>query len=171
MPEILLNQEAQETLPKAVSEVVKLYLGDQLTTMLGTQGTELRDELWNRKAQEFPTFSDKITELRERMKVVGETKKAYPPQITIVSHIPFMGIEDIMAKEFLGDVLFSRMTESQGYLDYGLDAGDEAKTMSDEMGLLEGWRSDQAKGVTLEKAVESVLKGTLRVKYQPKEEA
>lgn len=171
MPEKLLNQEAQETLPKAVSEVVGLYLGDQLTALLGTQGTELRDELWNRKAQEFPTFSDKITELRERMKVVGETKKAYPPQLASVTCMPFMRLEDVMAREFLGDVLFSRMTESQGYLDYGLNPGDEAKTMGDEMGLLEGWRSDQAKGVTLEKAVESVLKGTLRVTYQPKEEA
>lgn len=73
------NPEIQEALPKAAEAVSDLYMGDQLGALLGTQGVEKRDHIWNETAQEYPAFSEKIKELRERLKVVTETKKAYPP--------------------------------------------------------------------------------------------
>jgi len=166
MSEIQPNPETQEMLSKATRDVVGLYMGDQLGAMLGTQGAEQRDEFWAETAQEHSAFSGKIHGLRDAMKVVGETKKAYPPQIASVTRIPFMSLEDQMAREFLGDVLFSRMTASQGYMDYGMNPAEEAQSMATEIGLAEGWRSSQAKGVTLERAVSTVLQGGLRVAHQ-----
>lgn len=155
-------------LPKAVNEVVGVYMGDQLSMMLGTQGVDQRDESWLQVAKEFSAFEAKISELRGRMKVIAETKKAYPPVITAQSRIPFTQVGDEMAREFLGDVLFSRMTASQGYLDYGMDLAEESQVMATEMGIKEGWRSAPAAKVTLESAVSSALTGALRVTHVPK---
>jgi hypothetical protein len=162
------SPEMQEMLGKATHKVVGLYMGDQLSAMLGTQGEDQRDEAWQGVAQEQSAFGEQIRGLRERMKVVAETKKAYPPQIASVTRLPFMGVADQMAREFLGDVLFSRMTASRGYMDYDLSPAEEAQGMASEMGLQEGWRSEQAKGVTLEKSVGKVLQGGLRVAHQPR---
>ncbi len=93
-------------------------------------------------------------------------KKVYPPQQAFVIRMPFWNVEDKIAKEFLGDVLFSRMTESQGYIDDRLKPVVEARAMASEMGLQEGWSSEQAKSVTLEQVVSRVLQGGLRVAYQ-----
>lgn len=165
------NQPTPEQLallPKAVNKVIGVYMGDQLSMMLGTQGVDQRDEAWSHTAQEFPAYADKITELRGRMKVIAETKKAYPPVITALSRIPFTQVDDKMAREFLGDVLFSRMTASQGYIDYGMDMAQESEVMAGEMGIKEGWRSGPAAGVTLESAVGASLTSALRITHLPK---
>ncbi len=165
------NQPTPEQLamlPKAVNEVGGVYMGDQLSMMLGTQGVDQRDECWSQVAKEFPAFEAKIGELRERMKVIAETKKAYPPVITAQSRIPFTQLDDKMAKEFLGDVLFSRMTDSQGYLAYDMELADASQVMATEMGIKEGWRSAPAAKVTLESAVSATLTGALRVAHVPK---
>lgn len=157
--------EQKAMLPKAVSEVIGLYTGDQLSILLGTQGTAQRDEAWSHGAQEFPAFADKMAELRRAMKVVAETKKAYPPNITAISRIPFAKVGDSMARDFLGDVLFSRMTASEGYMDYDIDIAEESQAMAGEMGIKDGWRSGQATNVSLESAIGATLMGTLRVTH------
>jgi len=167
MPENQTGPEQQAMLPKAVSEVVLLYTGDQLSILLGTQGVEQRDEAWAHGAQEFPAFADKFIELRTAMKVITETKKAYPPAITNITRVPFVKLEDKVAQQFLGDILFSRMTESQGYIDYGLDMAEESQKMALEMGIKDGWRSGPAASVTLENSVGAVLTGALRVAHVP----
>jgi hypothetical protein len=163
------NPEVQQMLPKAVKGVTDLYIGDQLGAILGTRGTEQRDESWNKTAKEFPAFSEKIKELRERMKLVAETKKEYPLPIESIVRKPFMNVEDDMAQGFLGDVLFSRIIASKGRTDESLNPMYESEVMGKELGLQDGWRSAQAKEVTLEKAVSSVLQGKLRVAHQPKQ--
>jgi len=95
-------------------------------------------------------------------------KKAYPPSITVSTRIPFRQVGDEMAREFLGDVLFSRMTASQGYLDYGMDLAEESQVMAGEMGIKEGWRSAPAANVTLENSVGAALTGALRVTHSAK---
>ncbi len=160
--------EQQATVGKAVKEVSGLYLGDQLSMMLGTQGVEARDEAWTNGAKEYPVFEAKIAELRERMKMVAETKKAYPPNISAMVRIPFSKVGDEMARGFLGDVLFSRITESQGHMDYGINMATESQAMAVEMGIKDGWRSAQATGVTLESAIGATLIGTLRVSHVAK---
>jgi hypothetical protein len=162
------NPEAQEMLNKASGEVVGLYIGDQMGALLGT-GAEQRDEVWAETAQENPAFGEQIRGLRKSLNVVSETKKGYPPVIAAQSGIPFMGLEDKMATNFLGDVLLARMSSSPGYIDMGMDVVTESKSMATEMGLQEGWRSEQARGVTVEKAVGKVLEGRLRVKHQPQQ--
>jgi hypothetical protein len=156
------GSEMQEMLKTATHAVAALYLGDQLTAMQGTQGEDQRDEVWQRVAQELSAFGEPIRGLREAMKGVAETKKAYP-FLTPVIRMPFMGVDNQPAREFLGDVLVSRIAPSRGYI----DAAEELQSMASEMGLPQGWQSEQAKGVTLEQAVGKVLQGSLRVGQQP----
>lgn len=167
MTENQTSPDQQEMLPKAISDIVGLYTGDQLSILLGTQGVAQRDEAWARRAQEFPAFATKFNELRTAIKVVTETKKAYPPIITATSRIPFAKLDDKVAQQFLGDILFSRMTESQGYLDYGMDMAEESHKMALEMGIKDGWRSGPAASVTLENSIGAVLTGALRVTHVP----
>jgi hypothetical protein len=41
--------------------------------------------------------------------------------------------------------------------------------MASEVGIEQGWRSEQAKGITLEGVVGKVLQGALRVAHKPRE--
>jgi hypothetical protein len=127
------------------------------------EGAAQRDQMWQRAAQENSAFGDQIRGVREAMKVVEETKKAYPEPISTAMLLPFRAVEDHVARDFLGDVLFSRMISSPGYLDYGLKHVDEAQSMASELGLQEGWQSEQAKGITLKQSIGKVLQGDVRI--------
>lgn len=159
--------ESQEALSRATKVVLGLYLGDKVSILLGTQGAEMRDEIWTKATPELGIYADKAKELRSAMKVVAETKKAYPPQIESISKIPFVNLEDRVATEYLSDMLFSRMIKSQGYLDYDINMVDVSDLMATEMGIMEGWRSEQAKEVTLENAIGATLEGKLKITHQP----
>lgn len=172
----LNSQEFQEVLPKAVREVSMLYLVDLDGSLAPTQtrdpSEKYKDRVWNNAAQEFPVFSGRILELRERLKVVAETEKAYSPGIGKNTLLGFMEIKDKTAALLLGDILLSRTIKYKGYLDYDLLPWEEAELMASEMGLREdlgkAWESEQARSTTLEQVVEKVLRGDLRITYQPK---
>lgn len=127
----------------------------------------MRDEIWTEATPELGIYAEKAEELRNAIKIVAETKKAYPPQIVSISKIPFANLKDRMAIEYLSDVLFSRMIKSQGYLDYGIDMAAESDVMAQEMGIEHGWRSEPAKEVTLEEAISATQTGELKMKHQP----
>ncbi len=167
MSEIQPNPEAQEVLPEAAEAVSDLYMGDQLGALLSTQGAEKRDDIWNETAQEFPAFSEKIKELRERLKVIAEVKKTSSDAVATTTRIPFREIEDEMARDFLGDVFFSRMITPQKQMD-NLNPLDEVKAMGKEMQLRNGWHGEDAKKITINNIAGSVLQGKLRITHQPK---
>jgi hypothetical protein len=105
--------------------------------------------------------------------VVEETKKQYPPDFEKATIVPFNGITDRSAANFLGDVLMSRMIDSPGYIN-----NEPAKSalaileMADEMGLPEGgWRSQQARGIRLSDVTVAFLQGRLRVTPAPQQKA
>ena len=103
-----------EQLEAARGEVAALYMGDQMEKALGGfQGEETRDRLWVEAANIHTPFAERISTLRQSFKVVAETQKAYPASVQNIAKLLFMGLEDMMAREFLGDVLFSRMTYSE----------------------------------------------------------
>lgn len=168
----LSSQELQEVLRRAVNEVSMVYmvcLDSSLTpTQTRAPSEKHNDRLWNNAAQEFPMFSGRILELRERLKVNAETEKAYSPGIGKNTLLGFMEIKDKMAALLLGDILLSRSIKYKGHLDYDLLPWEENELMASEMGLQEDWESEQARGITLEQVVEKVLRGDLRITYQPK---
>lgn len=156
-----------EQLNEAKSKVTALFMGDQMEKVLGRfQGEETRDRLWNEAANTHRPFTERISGLRRSFKVVAETQNTYGPPFQDIAKLPFMRVEDIMAKEFLGDVLFSRMTQSPGYLDYGIEMLDEAQAMAIELGFEQGWRAEPGTKITLDQAVEATLVGRLRFQYQ-----
>ncbi|KKT87042.1 MAG: hypothetical protein UW86_C0011G0014 [Microgenomates group bacterium GW2011_GWA1_Microgenomates_45_10] len=166
MTETTLGPEAQELLPKAVREVSGLYLGDQLANLLRTQPPEQRDQFWQQTAQEFGPFSEKITGLREAVKSADVTKKAYPEPVGNVMRLHFSGVGDDAARELLTDLLFARTTTSPGYMDYGMEVVEEARAMTTELGVGEGLRGEGMKSVNLDKVVEGVLSGSLKLSRQ-----
>lgn len=169
MSEVDSSPEQQEALSKATHEVVALYMGDQMEALLGGfQGQETRDSLWAETAQEYPAYADKIRELRQATQAAAADKKAYAPQVINLMKLSFMTLEDPMAQEYLGDVVLARMTTHPGYLDYGMNPAQVVPAMAEEMGIQGGWRSEEAKKVTLENAVSATLAGKLKVSYQPK---
>lgn len=166
MPETLMNSEMQEMLPKAVREVAGLYLGDQLGNLLRTQSPEQRDQFWRETTQEFGPFSEKITGLRQALKSADITKKAYVEPITNVMRLHFADVEDQAARELLTDLLFARTSTSPGYMDYSMEVVDEAVAIASELGSGEGLRSETMKSVDLDRAVEGVLSGSLKLTRQ-----
>lgn len=180
IPDLKSNGEengsiVQEALPKAVHEVCMLYAGGLLDSLIPPQSTEgiqnekNSDQSWVKLAEEFPMFRQNIGKLRERLKVVTATKtdKTLPTGIIVVSTaFSFTEVKDRMAQGFLKDILLSRLIEFVGHLDYDLEPWKEAELMASEIGLQEGWKSEQARGVTMEQLMQKVLQGDLRVTHQ-----
>lgn len=91
-----------EQLEAARTQVTHLVLGDQMEKHLGgLHGEEARDEYWSEAAQTHTPFAEKITSLRQALKVVTETQDAYGPQFRQIATLPFMQVEDMIAKMFL----------------------------------------------------------------------
>lgn len=172
MTEQSLSPEAAAMLPEATRDVLGLYLGDQLSRMLGTQTDEQRDEVWARAAERFPPFAEKIKALRTGLKGVEITKKEYPQPLISVMDLSFSNIEELGARTLLTDVMWLRLTERPGYLDYTLNSADELDAMFQELGLVGGGflptELSAIKGTTV---VESVLSDTLHITPQTKIQA
>lgn len=166
MTEVSITPEMQEMLPKAVHEVTGLYLGDSLNNLLKGQSPQQRDSFWQETAKEFSPFAEKITALRTTLKGAEVTKNAYPGPITAVMGVHFSAAGDEMARSLLTDVLFARTSASPGYMDYGMNVVEEAEAMVTELGVQGGLRAEQMKGLTLDKTVESILTGSLKLTRQ-----
>ena len=168
MTEISLSPEAQEMLPKAVNEVLKLYVGDQLANQLRTQPPEYRDKLWNETAEEYGPFSEKIKGLREVLKTADITRRGYPEPVARVMEMNFLAVEDVISRQLLTDILFARTASSPGYLDYQMQPADEAEHMMNSLwkDVMSTSREDSMKSVDLNQVVESVLTGGLKLSRQ-----
>lgn len=169
MPEQNLSSEAQEMLPKAVEDITRLYMGDQLADLLRNQSPEMRDGFWEKAAIEHSPFTENIRKLRESLKAVGVTKNAYPEPITVVMGMNFSEVSNKMTQTFLTNILFARTTRSPGYMDYDIEPYEEAEVMVRELGIQDGLRGQQIKTISLDQAVGAVLTGSLRVSYQKPE--
>lgn len=160
-----LSPEAREMLPEAIKEIIRLYVGDQLSGVLKIQSPEERDTFWNRASQKYAPFAENIRELRESLKTINITKKAYPEPLTVVMLLHFSEVSDEMAQTFLTDVLFARTTRSPEYMDHSIEPYKEAEAMARELGAQDGLRGQQIKTVSLDQAVGAVLTGSLRTSY------
>lgn len=161
-----MSPEVQEMLPKAVKEVGGLYLGDQLSNLLRTQPPEQRDQFWRETAKEFGPFSEKITGLRQALKNADVTKNAYSGPVANVMQLHFSDVDDRVARGLLTDLLFARTITSPGYMDYEMEVVEEAVVMATELGSGEGLRGQAMKSVDLDRVVESVLSGSLKLARQ-----
>jgi len=165
MPEAPQSPEIQKMF-KMVKKVGELYLGDQLSNLLRTQTPERRDQSWQETAQEFGSFSERITGLRQALKSAYTTKEAYPEPITNVMGLHFADVEDQVARGLLSDLLFARTITSPGYIDYSMEVVEEAQAMATELGRNEGLRGEAMKSVGLNKVIGSVLSGDLKLTRQ-----
>lgn len=166
MTEVTITPEMKEILPKAVHEVTGLYLGDNLNNLLKGQSPEQRAGFWQRTAETFPPFSEKITALRTALRDAEITKNGYPEPVKNVMTMHFSVVEDEMARLLLTDVLFARTITSPGYMDYGMKVVKEAEAMVEELGIQGGLRAERMGGITLDKTIESILTGSLRLSRQ-----
>lgn len=166
------NQEFQETLPKAANEVRMLYVGDLLGSLIPPQTAERAqsekdsNQSWDKLAEELPMFGQNIKKLKNRLKAVEVTKEVYP--LIRITPPYFRGVKDRMAQGFLGTILNSRTITHPGYVDYDVDESKEANLMAQEVGLQDGWASEQAKDITVEQLIGKILLGDLRITYQHK---
>jgi hypothetical protein len=166
MTEVPLSPEAQELLPKAVNEVGGMYLGDRLSALLESQSPEQRDEDWQQSAKVFPPFAEKITELRQSLKIAATTRKGYPESVADAMSLYFSKAGDEFARELLTDMLFARTTKTPGYVDYSMNSVEEANAMAVELGVQDGFRGDEMKNVNLDNVVEAILVEKLKLTRQ-----
>ncbi|MDP3724098.1 MAG: hypothetical protein Q8R11_00530 [bacterium] len=166
MPETLIGSEIQKMLPEAIRIVVAVYIGDQLSNLLETLTPEQRDQCWRETARKLEPFSEKITCLRQAIKDAHTTKEAYPKPVIVLMQRHFRGVEDIVVRELLTDLLFARTVRSPGYMDYGMEVVDEAEAMATELDSGEGLQGKAMKSVDLDQVIESVLSGNLRLTRQ-----
>ncbi|PIY69512.1 hypothetical protein COY90_00235 [Candidatus Roizmanbacteria bacterium CG_4_10_14_0_8_um_filter_39_9] len=160
MTEATISPEVQQMLPEAVREVTGLYMGDQLNNfLLRDQSLQEREQFWKETANEFLPFADKIIDLWEVVTDAETTKKGYPDFVGV----HFFKAGDKEAESLLTDVLFARTIKSPGYMDYGMNVVKEAEVMVRELGVQDGLGGAQIKEITLDKTVESVLTGSLKL--------
>jgi len=121
-----------------------------------------RNELWNKAIKDFPAFADNISKLQERINLVSKLKNAYPEKTLLTINSQFERVGEETARELLTTISFSRMIGPQnGFDSSGLIS--DSIAMAGEMGLVDGWKSEEAKHVTLRNVVSSVLEGKLHV--------
>lgn len=171
MAERTNNGETQALVAGAVRDVTGLYLGDQLSSLLGNQTPAQRDEFWQETAREHSPFADKINTLSQTLKGVKVTKEAYPPQMVAIMGMHFRAVEDIGAQQLLADLLWGRTMSSPGYMDYDMEPIQEAQVMATELGAEDGLRGEQIKSVTLGRVVEGVLTGSLNLVGQTRKQS
>jgi hypothetical protein len=160
-------------LPEAVKDISLLIRAEnQPRAMLDTQSKDKKNKTWTQMAQEFSSYGNKIEELRERREVVERAEKKYlPPRTGYSSRYsayrgPFLHIKNADARKFLGFIVTSRLIPEQGEFEYYQDKyTEQAGIMVEEM----GFDSESAKQITLEEVVGSVLRGELKIAYQPKQ--
>ena len=124
-------------------------------------------EQWELMPGDDPSPDENAATLRERLKAVNKAKAAYGPHLTTALNACFLSVQDTAARGFLTDILFSRMLGPTGRIDDPTSAPREAQAMASELGLEEGWRGEEGKGMIIETPVFSVLEGKLRAAPQP----
>jgi hypothetical protein len=164
---LLPEPQIEKLLAKSTHEVKELYITDQGDAIRRNQAAELRDAAWQRAAQENSVFNEQIEALRKALRVAEEGKRAYTPAMKHQMMVAFLMINDPGARRLLADVLFSRMSRAPGHMNYAMSIAQEATKMGTEIGLKNGWESEHAKTITLEQSLRNVLRGRLRVVYQP----
>jgi len=90
----------------------------------------------------------------------------YPEPVTNVMRLHFSGVEDQAARMLLTDLLFARIITSPGYIDYNMNIVDEAEAMAAELDSGEGLQGEAMKSVSLDKIIESILYGNLKLTRQ-----
>ncbi len=171
MAERTNNGETQALIAGAVRDVIGLYLGDEMSSLLGTQSPAQRDEFWQETAREHSSFADKINTLSQTLKGVKVTKEAYSSRIIAIMGMHFRAVEDIGAHQLLADLLLGRTMSSPGYMDYDMEPSQEAQVMATELSVEDGLRGEQIKSVTLERVVEGVLTGSLNLTGQTRKQS
>lgn len=158
--------EAKKPPYEAIHKIIGLYLLNNREIFSGEKGEKLRDGLWRDAASEFTDFSDKITELGKTLKDSNLKKKKFP-DITKDTRFYFVNVEQGLARDFLGDILLTRITPSGKYMDTGYT---EAREMTSE---ITGTRTEkplcsmQFRKTTIEQAISSVLQRKLKLKSTP----
>ena len=165
MPEIQLGAEAAEMLPKAVKDVSLLYVRDKIGA--GFQTVQQRDALWQAKAKELSPFSEQILALRNSVKKAEIIKKGYPAMTIAGLELTFSSVGDDLGRSALVDIFMSRISTPGGNnIESNMDFVQESEMMIKELGIQDGSRGEQIKSVGLEKVVESVLIGKLKMMRQ-----
>jgi hypothetical protein len=160
------RDEKEKFLAEAAGDVSELYMGDRFDAALGIPA-EARDEIWDEFAQQYSAFGEQIRALRTAVKTARAIKNFYTPQTLKTFQVSFKQVKDITAQELLNDLLLARMTRTEVSLDHTMLSHREADLMAKELGLKQGWQSQQATSLTPERVVSAVLQNKLRVTYQP----
>src|SRR3989344_4478006 len=162
MQEVSMSPEAAEMLPRAVKDVSLLWVGDQIGR--GFQKPQERDGYWQKKAGEFPPFSKHITDLREASKKAGAIRAGYPALTIAGIELAFSSVQDELGQKALSDIMMARCsTVGGGNIESNLDFIEESELIARELGIQEGTRAEAMGGVNLERVVESVLAGNLKL--------
>lgn len=163
MPERQNTPETLGMLPKAVEEVSRLYLGDQLSNLLKNQSPEERDEFWGKTAKRFEPYSEKISRLRKALKTAYVIKETYNKLVTDAMRSYFSEVDDPPAKELLTELLYARTSHSPGNMDYNMNVATEAEIMTEELGVGGGLQDEALRKIKLDDVIERVLRGDLKL--------
>jgi hypothetical protein len=158
-----LNYEMREMLTVVSTRVAQQYVMEQNLLSSQPENREPVAEVWDVIAQEHPPFAGKITLLKERLQTVAETRKKYPGYAYAGMVGQFGNVHDPFAKNFLGNILLSRVISFKNYFDGSVDWSMEASLMASELGLEHGWESQKARSLSFKHVVESVLLDRLRI--------
>jgi hypothetical protein len=163
--ELQTQSEQGEILNEAVPWISTLFVNERTASVLGGKYQEDQDVRWTEAATEFPTLADKIQQIKQMLRLAEADRRVYSPQVFDNFKFPFLRVEDLVASEYLKDVLAARMTIQPGQLDFDKKPTTEANNMAAEMGLTEGWFSEAARKVTGFDAIRATLTGALKIAH------
>lgn len=161
------GQETKTMLPEATANVSSLYMGElmgrHVLKDLTPSRIKDRDGLWEQAAQKFSPFSETIRTFRVALKNNEVAREQENEVVMSMLGLYFHKVGDIMARDFLTDVLIIRMTDKQCRFDRTIIPHRQADAMGGELGLKDLFIGEEAKTLKLEKAVEAVLMGQLKL--------
>ena len=162
------NTDAQkEVLKKIVGEVSELYRNRVVTeTSANCYPRKWQYQDWPVETIENGQYSDKIHELKQTIDRGLTGRFAYLGNIASTVSRHFDGITDQSARELLGELLFARISCSNGSLDHSMLIYLEVLSIIEEVVGVSKTDSEELRNVSLEQVVSSVLTDKLKLTRQ-----
>ena len=138
---------------------------------------------WRDAFREFPEHvKERMKSLCDALILAENVNAAYPEETTETGKTTLdvlklhfegamsqsiEGVRDEYAKDMLARILLARGSTDSKHTAHEFNFADEASQIAAELGLSNGWYGKDVAGVTLGRVCQAVVRGKVRLNYQP----
>ncbi|MBF8249598.1 MAG: hypothetical protein HW400_199 [Candidatus Levybacteria bacterium] len=158
-----MTPESKAILGNAVRKTSELYVAYELLLASPTPISGKINDSWNCKEVELSPFSNTIVSLKDALSEVRIYRQDSTDALITATRTYFSGVNDPNARELLTEILQARVINSPSHFNGKVSDLAEAISMADELGVDNGLKGEQIRKISLDKVLESVLTGKLKL--------